>query len=239
MRIFKLSVVIPCKNEGERITLLLDDLIRQRWIRIVSIVVADSSTDETPKIIGEHVSKWGSESMKLEIVEGGLPSIARNRGYLCSPHTEFVLFIDADMRLKNDFLIHDLLQKMKDENLDLTSCRLKNYDSKYNWVYRLKDLSHLLTGWKSPFAVGGFMLFRGSKFRELGMFDEEVVYAEDYFLSKKVNPKKFSIPRWAFVYTSSRRFEKKSPLWMIKMAVLSFLNRGNRSFFQKDWSYWD
>jgi len=239
MKIFKLSIVIPCKNEGERITLLLDDLIRQRWIRIASIVVADSSTDETRKIIEDHVSKGDFSALEFEIVAGGLPSKARNRGYLCSPETEFVLFIDADMRLKDDFLIHDLLQKMTDESLDLTSCRLKNYDSKFNWVYRLKDLSHFLTGWKSPFAVGGFMLFRAKTFRELGMFDEDIVYAEDYFLSKKVNPKKFSIPRWAFVYTSSRRFEKKSPLWMIRMAVLSFFNRGNRSFFQRDWNYWD
>lgn len=236
---FELSIVIPCKNEGERITLLLDDLVKQRWIRIVSIVVADSSTDETRKIIEEHVSADAFSKISFDLVAGGLPSIARNRGYLGSPKTEFVLFIDADMRLKNDFLIHDLLQKMTYDDLDLTSCRLKNYDSKYNWVYRLKDLSHFLTGWKSPFAVGGFMLFRGNVFEKLGMFDEGVVYAEDYFLSKKVNPKRFSIPKWAFAYTSGRRFRKKSPFWMIKMAILSFFNRGNRSFFQKDWNYWD
>lgn len=239
MKTLEISIVIPCKNEGERIIPLLEDLIKQRWIRIISIIIADSSTDETPLIIKEHVSKDRFKEIQFQLVGGGLPSVARNRGYFCSPRTEFVLFVDADMRLKNDFLIHDLLQKMTDENLDLTSCRLKNYDRKYNWVYRLKDLSHFMTGWKSPFAIGGFMLFRGKTFESLGMFDEDVVYAEDYFLSKKVDPKKFSIPRWAFVYTSSRRFSKKSPLWMIKMAILSFLNRGNRAFFQKDWSYWD
>lgn len=236
---FKISVVIPCKNEGEGITILLDDLSRQRWVSVIDIIVSDSSTDSTREILNNYFSTHQFSGINFRIVDGGLPSIARNRGFLQASETEFVLFIDADMRLKDDFLVHDLLQKMSLENLDLTSCRVKHYDGKYNWVYRLKNLSHLLVGWKSPFAIGGFMLFRSSTFKNLGMFDETVVYAEDYFLSKMVDPKKFSIPRWALVYTSSRRFRKKDPLWMVKMAIMSFFNRENKSFFQKDWGYWD
>jgi pyruvate/2-oxoglutarate dehydrogenase complex dihydrolipoamide acyltransferase (E2) component len=83
--------------------------------------------------------------------------------------------------------------------------------------------------------------WEGSTFTisNLGMFDEEIVYAEDYYLSKEVDPKKFSIPFWAIVYTSSRRFSKKKPIWMIKMAIRSFINRNNKEFFMKDWGYWD
>jgi len=236
---FSLSVVIPCKNEGEDITVLLDDLCSQRWVRIDDIIVADCSTDNTRSIIDLHFKREEFSDINCLVIEGGLPAVGRNRGFSFVEDSKYVVFIDADMRIKDRFLFHDLIQKMENENLDLTSCRVRSYDGKYNWVYKLKDFSHFMTGWKSPFAIGGFMLFRSEIFRSLGMFDEEIVYAEDYYLSKEVNPKRFSIPSWALVYTSSRRFTKKKPLWMIKMAIRSFLNRNNKQFFMKDWGYWD
>jgi len=236
---FNLSVVIPCKNEGEDITILLDDLCNQRWIRIKDIIVADCSTDNTKSIIDLHFKRDSFQGINCKIVQGGLPAEGRNKGFSLVSDSEYVVFIDADMRIKNGFLLHDLIQKMEDKELDLTSCRVRSFDGKFNWLYRLKDLSHIITGWSSPFAIGGFMLFRSESFSSLGMFDEEIVYAEDYYLSKEVDPKKFSIPFWAIVYTSSRRFSKKKPIWMIKMAIRSFLNRNNKEFFMRDWGYWD
>jgi len=85
--------------------------------------------------------------------------------------------------------------------------------------------------------LGGFMLMRTSKFNELGGFDEDVLVAEDYLLSKKVNPKKFKILN-KVVYTPPRRFDNKGLFYMTKLMLGSFLNRDNKDFFKKHDTYW-
>jgi len=82
------------------------------------------------------------------------------------------------------------------------------------------------------------MFFRTLKLRELGGFNNECVFAEDYELSKRIEPKKFKVSK-QYVYTLNRRFESKGIYYMGKMLFKSFINRNNPEFFKQSHKYWE
>jgi GT2 family glycosyltransferase len=92
----------------------------------------------------------------------------------------------------------------------------------------------------SPFAVGAFMLTRRDRFEEFGGFPENISTSEDYFLSRKYNPKKFRIIKHYFGQ-DSRRFKKMGYLGMGKYLVKNFINRNNKAYWDSldSSKYWD
>lgn len=219
----KLTIVIPCKNEG----INLINTIKSSGFK--KIVVADSSDDNTIELLKEL-------SFKVKVVEGGFPAKARNNGAKIV-NTPYILFLDSDITIKDENLIWDCLIEMEKNNLDLCTVRITTNDF-YKIHYLIFDFLQFFLSKITPFAVGGFMLFRTDKFNELGGFCDDDKFAEDYNLSKKIHPKKFKILNKK-VFTSSRRFKKKGIVYIIKMMILSFLNRNNPKFFKSDWNYWN
>lgn len=195
----------------------------------VRIIVADSSNDnETRDILKDY---------NVEVIDGGLPSIARNNGarLTCTP---YILFLDADMFLNNPNTLYNIFKQAKDNKLDLITCKIRTDSGKYNWAYKIFDMVQFMTKFHKPFAVGGFMLFNTKTFIELGMFDEMSKVAEDYQLSIKVNPKKFHVSNEK-VYTTSRRFENKGVLYMVKLMVRTWWGNKKKETYYDDYGYWE
>ena len=71
-----LTIVIPCKNESSIIDKTLSLLNFQTDIERVSIIVADSSDDGTKEMLESR----NNDKFNLQIIKGGLPGKARNRG---------------------------------------------------------------------------------------------------------------------------------------------------------------
>ena len=227
-----LSIVIPCKNEGRLVISTLRMLSKQNLD--CQIIVADSSTDDTLNKLFNY--KIQSHQL-IKIISGGIPAIARNKGAKLVK-TPYVLFLDADMYIHSRNLLKDCIEKMQKDDLDLLTCKFKTTDGKFNYVYRIFDFFQKISSITSPFAIGGFMLFKIETFKKLGGFNEKNQIAEDYYISQKIKPKKFKVFN-GFVYTSSRRFRKKGVWYMIKLAWLSWINRKNENFFNKDYkNYW-
>ena len=80
------------------------------------------------------------------------------------------------------------------------------------------------------------MLFNYQTFKKLGKFNENDKIAEDYHLSKKVNPNKFKIFNHK-AFTTSRRFKSKGILYMLKIMLLCWFNKDNEEFYKKDFNY--
>jgi len=225
----KLTIVIPCKNEGAGIINVLELISEQINCRII---IADSSDDELSYPLLKEYKKSKSN---IEIIGGGLPAIARNNGAkLCT--TPYILFLDADTYLYNDNTINNCLDICINGNYDLVTCKFTT-DKKYNWIYRIFDIFQWISSKTKPFSLGGFMLFKTETFNKLGRFNEEDKIAEDYHLSSKIKPSCFKITN-NFVYTPSRRFHKKGIWYMIKLAFNSWINVNNDNWFKKDYNYW-
>ena len=226
------TIVIPCKNEGRLIIETLGYILAQT--QNFKIIIADSSTEEgSILLLKKYAEKYTG---LIKVVEGGLPSVARNLGFAMVT-TPYVLFLDADIHIKQHDLIVKCLDKMLKMDLDLLTCKFKTLDGKWDWVYRIFNIIQWVSSKSAPFALGGFMMFKSQTFIKLGGFNNEDKIAEDYHVSSKVSPKKFRVEN-LFVYTPSRRFEKKGLWYMIKLMVMCWWNRNNDEFFKKDFNYW-
>ena len=222
----KITIVVPCKNEENYIAHLLTNL-RNQMIGSTRIIIADCSTDNTRQVI--QATKG---NLNVEIIDGGPVSFAKNNGARLVT-TPYILFIDADVRFFKDTVIRDSVTEIESKNLDLIGLNIKCYDhdkravigfAVFNGINRV--LKHF-----SPFAVGAFMLTRRDRFEEFGGFPEKMSTSEDYFLSRKYSPKKFSIVKHYFGQ-DSRRFKKMGYFGMASYLVKNFVNRNNKQ-------YWD
>ena len=225
----QLTIVIPCKNEGEGIIEVINLVTSQINCKII---IADSSDDEGSVLL---LHKCTSIYSNVEVIKGGLPAVARNNGAKLVK-TPYILFLDADVYPETS-TIKNCINLANKHNYYLTTCKFKT-DKEYNWVYRVFDIFQWYSSKTKPFALGGFMLFKTEIFNRLEGFNEKDKIAEDYHLSSKIKPKRFKIANY-FVYTPSRRFSKKSVWYMIKLAWKSWINRNNDEFFKQDFNYFE
>lgn len=227
----QLTIVIPCKNEGNIVLNTLKLLNKQRVD--CRIIVADSSTDDT---INTLINYRNRSPQAITVISGGLPAVARNKGARLAK-TPYILFLDADIYLRDHDIINKCLNTIIEKDLDLVTCKFHTIEKKYDKIYRNFDIIQWFSSITRPFAIGGFMLFKAETFWKLGGFNEEDKIAEDYHISSKIKPKKFKIVN-CYAHTSARRFIKKGTWYMIKLALSSWLNRNNDEWFKNDYNYW-
>lgn len=89
----KVSIVIPCFNQGKYLAETLDSVLAQTWSDWECIVVNDGSPDNTEEIANRYVDK--DNRFKYVWKENGGLSSARNLGILNS-EGEFLLPLDSD-----------------------------------------------------------------------------------------------------------------------------------------------
>jgi glycosyltransferase involved in cell wall biosynthesis len=223
----KITIVIPCRNEENYIPYLLMHL-RNQMIGSTRIIIADCSTDSTREVIQANKGR-----LNVEVIDGGPVSVAKNRGARLAT-TPYILFIDADVRFFKHTVIRDAVAKMESKNLDLIGLNIKCYDNDKRAMLGFmvfNGINHVLK-FVSPFAVGAFMLTRRDRFEEYGGFPEHCTTSEDYFLSKKYSPRKFSIVRH-HLGQDSRRFKKMGYLGMARYLVKNFVNRNNPAYWDR------
>ena len=232
------TIVIPCKNEKDIILKTLDLLNYQVDIHNVKVVVCDASNDEITKteLLNRLVYKFFHDKFELHLMEGGLPAIARNNGFKLVT-TPYVLFMDADVFLLDPKVLKRSIVRIHRYHLDLVTTKFRSDNGKFNYVYKVFDLIQSLSKWSTPFCLGGYMLVRSETFKSIGGFDEEIKVAEDYMFSKQIKPKKFGRINNK-VITTTRRFENKGVMYMLRLMLSSFFNNNNKEYFTNDKDYW-
>jgi len=226
-----LTIVIPSKNESEIIDKTLTLLNKQYGIYGTRVIISDCSDDNTREVIKS--GKYAK--LRIKIIDGGLPSVARNNGAELV-RTPYVLFLDADIFLTSPLTISNSLKSMKSQGYHLLTTKFR-VEGFYSFVFPIFEFFRDLTINESPCAIGGFMMFKMSEFKFLGGFNNKDKFAEDFHLSMKVIPHKFRVLDEK-VFTTDRRFKKKGLWYMIKMAYLSNKNKHNPDFFKDDHNYW-
>ena len=230
----KLTIVIPSKNEGVTLYECVCYIAGQHDIEGTRVIISDVSDDTLSlKYIKNAITDF-KYTLNLEVIKGGYPAEGRLNGSKLVK-TPYMLFLDSDIMLTHRNIIRDVTQY----DMDLITVPFVT-DVKWDWVFRMFDLFQWIsTLLGTPFAVGGFQLWKTETYWKLGGYNKDEIFAEDYSLSQKVNPKNFKIHNTEFVYTSPRRFQKKGVFWMFKIMIKSYLNRNNPEFFTKSHGYWD
>jgi len=112
-----ITIVIPCKNEQDIILKTLDLLNYQQDIFNVKVIICDASDDKITKQTLEKRANRKVDTFDLQITDGGLPGIARNRGFKFVK-TPYVLFMDADVFLLDPKTIKRSFLKTQKKDLD-------------------------------------------------------------------------------------------------------------------------
>jgi glycosyltransferase involved in cell wall biosynthesis len=231
-----LTIVIPAKNEAKLIPRLLNSLMNQDYSKMPStrVLVADAgSTDGTAEIVMSFRGR-----LNVSVVAGGLPSVGRNRGAALAD-TRYVLFMDADIQPASASLIRHAVELAQRKQLHCVTTNILCQGGSLTdrLFYLTNNLFQYLSRIHKPFSTGMFMLFDRQRFAELGGFNEQVHFAEDYLLSQQIAKSRFGIVRGG-VYTTNRRLTKMGHGRVARLFFATAFNYWNERFFLRDHKYW-
>ena len=227
-----IAVVIPAYNEAENIRdCVLAVLTATETTQMQVWVVDDQSIDETLAIV--HTLQQELADPRLQVLAGQprpQGEIWVGKNWACVQATqkiqaEFLLFLDADVRLKSG-AIETALQVMQSEQVDLLTllptivCGCLG-----EWLAQPLIISLLAVGLsfaevndpesETVFAVGPFMLFRRSAYEQLGghlAVASEVV--EDVELARRIKQKGLKL-KYAVGHdlAAVRMYRSSAALW--------------------------
>jgi glycosyltransferase involved in cell wall biosynthesis len=196
-----LSVVVPALNEERHIGSLLSDLMGQTRQADEVIVVDAGSGDDTVSMV---------RCFPGVILLAGTPPVAagRNLGGR-SANGDVLIFLDADVRLEEDFF-EGFLEEFERRRLDV-SCPLyipyrstpaiRSVFAFFNALF--KSFEKLL-----PSGAGHCIAVRGEVFRESRGFDPELKFDDIELIRRLSKGRRFGIVARRRVYVSDRRYRE-------------------------------
>ncbi len=196
-----ITIVIPTKNEEAVLPRLLDS-IRRQTLQPREIIVADAgSTDRTREIAAAYGAR---------VVEGGLPGPGRNRGAEAAT-ADLVLFLDADVELRDPEFLERSVGEMLERKLDLATCDV--FPLSDDWVDHVlhKAYNVYARAWGDvfPHAPGFCMFARRSMHQKIGGFDEAVLFCEDHdYARRAAKAGTFGFLRSTKIPVSIRRLDR-------------------------------
>jgi len=105
MKMNKVTIIIPMYNVQQYIKYLLMDLQKQSYSNIEYILINDGSTDQTGYLVELFINRQEDtvHEYKLFTTNNMGVSAARNLG-IENAHGEYIVFVDADDRLDENFV---------------------------------------------------------------------------------------------------------------------------------------
>ena len=215
-----ISIIIPTYNEEKYIPKLLSSLKKQSFQDFEVIVADNNSIDKTKKI----VKKFG-----YKVIKGGAPGVARNNGAKVAKGD--LLFIDADVEIRNIHLIGNFLNEIKSKKLDCASIKILPDLNKFNAkiYYLIKNYFNKFFGYIKGNASGQFLYVKKSFFNSVKGYDESLLLGEEHDLVhriKKVGGKSYFFMD-LYVHNSARRVEKEG---LIKLLCKNWTSEVLRFF---------
>ena len=206
-------------------------IAKQMGFEGTKVIIADTSnTAESLEWLYKTKLHFRNQ-LDIRIIEGGFPAKARLEASKLVD-TPYILFLDADIMLQNKFVLGECLAY----NTDLVTVPFQT-EKGFNWIFRLFDIQQRISNWiRTPFAVGGFQLWKTQAYWKTGGYDETHLFAEDYWVSQKAESMK--IHNTKGVWTSARRFKKKGFFYMFILSIKCYINRNNTDFFKNHQNYW-
>lgn len=202
----KISIIIPCYNNQNTIIETIQSVINQDYKNIEIVVVNDGSIDDSQKVINEFISDKDNAILINKINEG--PSIARNTG-VDNASGEFIVFLDGDDIIAKTFLSSCYKIFENDKNINIVYTDAEFFGAKSGkWILPDFELRSFLIQNCIPITA----MLKRSVFNEVGQFDTNLKYTEDWELWIRIIKKYagvFKINETLFFY---RKHENKSSL---------------------------
>jgi biofilm PGA synthesis N-glycosyltransferase PgaC len=216
-----LSIIIPARNEEKFIAETVLNLQDLDYPEYEVIVVNDGSTDRTPQIIDELVSRHSSWLRAVHLEPNSGKSVAMNMGTLVS-RGQFILVVDADCLLDkkapkylvNHFLIHPRVgavtgnPRVRNRTTLLGKIQVGEYSNVIGLIKRAqRTFGKILT------VSGVIAAYQKSALLDCGFFDSDTV-TEDIDITWKMQKRFWDV-----------RYEPRALGWILVPETLKGLWR--------------
>ncbi|MFH1947089.1 MAG: glycosyltransferase family A protein [Candidatus Magasanikbacteria bacterium] len=220
------SIIIPAYNEEKYIAESIKYAQKQQGNFAVEIIVVNNtSTDKTKQI---------AESLGVLVVDEPRKGVgqARKTGTEVA-QGEYILHIDADTHLPEDYLQQVVSRFQKDKKIVCLGGQMLYYDAPW-WKDVLRFIFHYLLGWGAKILslgrvgpMGNNMVFRKTDYVKTTGFDSNIRYGEDADLSRKFSKLgKTKLDMSLKCSVSSRRYKINGRLWLYFLNYLSICTKG-------------
>lgn len=197
-----ISVIIPSYNSARTVEACLQSVLNQKTKAHYEVLVVDSSTDNTPKILKRYVPKIRFLHFSKRCHVG----TARNIG-IKNVKADIIVFIDADC-VVNDSWIDNIYYGH--EKYDIVGGRLLNGnpESLFGWCQFFTEFTEFASKYDKVVnnIPGGHASYKEKIFREYGLFDETSYQSEDFIFNSKIREKKFFSSRMIAKHTNRTNF---------------------------------
>lgn len=205
-----LAIITPTLNEEKYIGILLESIASQT-VSPAEIVVVDAySKDKTAQV----VKSWQNALPQLKFYQIEKSTISRQRNFGVDKTTGAnILFLDADMKLKDPQALEKYLAEVGQRSLDLAAA--PNYPLSEFWkdgiYFWMMDMSFRLIRPIWPLCQAPNLFVKRDVFKKVGRFNEAIRVGEDHeFVQRSVRSgAKFRFLNTLRLHTSSRRLEKE------------------------------
>lgn len=173
------SVVIPTYNDATYLERLLLALTKQKYDGFEVIVSDANSKDNVVDVVKNFEDKL---SIKLVQNSPAGPGVGRNQGAGVAIG-EWLLFLDADDDIDDPLFIATLVSESKKRGWSTSTAKVEHTDA--TWFEKFGSSINynyikLLARTKHPVAPGWCILTKKSVFDEVGGFDPDIRFGEDY-----------------------------------------------------------
>lgn len=235
------SIIIPTLNEEQYLPHLLSEIESQVTKDYEVIVVDAQSTDKTKEKAEDFAKKMPLRfltSLKKNV------SCQRNMGAAAATG-EYLVFIDADIRLPKDFLTHIKVATQKKNNGIFLPFMLPDDHSQKTKVLItfVNTMIRLSQTYGKPLAPGGNFIVRKDIFEKIGGFSEDVFISEDHDFVRRAYQAGYraKILRGAKLQMSMRRTKVEGDMSLIYKYVVAFLmytmTPNNKALKKKPFDY--
>lgn len=177
------SVIIPTLNEELFLPNLLKDLKNQK-LKNFEVIIIDANSKDNTKKEAQSYKKY----LKLRMYSTSKRNVSYQKNIGAKKAKgNFLIFIDADCRVKNKFTY--LLKKAVSSNKGLVyipSLIPEENTPQFKLIYRLVNyLVQMSQNTKKPLSSGGGMILERKFFNKIKGFNEDVYNAEDHNIIQK------------------------------------------------------
>ena len=163
-----MSIIVPCFNQAEYLDECLESVMNQTFQDWECIIVNDGSPDNTNQIAND----WIVKDKRFKLIEqknAGL-SAARNFG-IENAIGEFILPLDADDKISNEYCRLAMIEFDKDETLKVVYCQAEKFGIE-NGEWILDDYSINLLAQKNLIFCSG--VFKKADWVNQGGYDQNM-----------------------------------------------------------------
>lgn len=231
----KVSVIIPCYNQGQYVMETLDSVLNQTYQNLEVIIVNDGSDDQQTTSILDQIDRKNVQVLHTD--NQGLAA-ARNNGIQVA-QGQIVLPLDSDDLIAPDYVEQAVAILEKNEDVGIVYCRAQLFGAiETEWQlppYSLKEI--LLDN-----VIFCSALFRKSDWQAVGGYDPGMIYGwEDYdfWLSLiELGRKVYQIPEILFSYrVTSDSMVRSKERWQ-KVAMFKRIFERHEKLFADNIEVW-